>query len=78
MAAPIHSVRLMTYERDPDRPGQTLELDSRHESVAEFLAEHNIIVNCVLQDTEAPLIMVTNDELSLFRAGTQFVDVSAD
>ena len=78
VAAPIHSVRLITYTRDPDRPDQTLGLDSRRESTSEFLAEHNVIVNCVLQDTEAPLTFVTNDELSLFRAGTLFVDVSAD
>ena len=75
VAAPIHSVRLITYTRDPDHP---LALDSRQESVSEFLAEQDIIVNCVLQDTEAPLTLVTNDELSLFRAGTLFVDVSAD
>lgn len=78
VAAPIHSVRLITYARDPDHPDQTLELDSRHESMPRFLAEHDVIVNCVLQDTEAPLMFVTNDELSLFRPGTLFVDVSAD
>jgi alanine dehydrogenase len=78
VAAPIHAVRLITYARDPDHPGQPLELDSRHESFPEFLAEHDVIVNCVLQDTEAPLTFVTNDELSLFRPGTLFVDVSAD
>ena len=70
VAAPIHSVRMITFERDPDHPGQTLELDSEHESVAEFLAEHDIIVNCALQDTDAPLIFVMNDELRLFRRGT--------
>jgi alanine dehydrogenase len=78
VASPIHSVRLVTYERDPDAPGQTLELDSEHESVADFLADHDIVVNCMLQDTDAPLIMVTNEELDRFRRGTQFVDVSAD
>ena len=78
VASPIHSVRLVTYERDPDAPGQTLELDSEHESVADFLADHDVVVNCMLQDTDAPLIMVTNDELDRFRRGTQFVDVSAD
>jgi len=78
VAAPIHSVRLVTYARDPDHPGQTLELDSEHESVAEFLAEHDVVVNCVLQDTDAPLIFVTEMELPLFRPGTLFVDVSCD
>ncbi len=78
VAAPIHSIRLVTYARDPDRPGQTLELDSEHESVAEFLAEHDVIVNCILQDTDAPLILVASEELELFHRGTLFVDVSAD
>ena len=78
VAAPIHSVRLITYARDPDHPDQTPELDSRRESMPQFLAEHDLIVNCVLQDTEAPMIFVSNDELSLFRSGTLFVDVAAD
>jgi alanine dehydrogenase len=78
VAAPIHSVRMITFERDPDHPSQTLELDSEHETVAEFLAEHDIIVNCALQDTDAPLIFVGNDELGLFRSGTLFVDVACD
>ncbi len=78
VAAPIHSVSMITFERDPDHPGQTLELDSKHESVAEFLAEHDLIVNCALQDTEAPLMFVMNDELALFRRGSLFVDVACD
>ena len=78
VAAPIHSVRMITFERDPDHPSQTLELDSQHESVAEYLAEHDIIVNCVLQDTDAPLMFVMNDELPLFRRGSLFVDVACD
>ena len=78
VAAPIHSVQLITYERDPDHPDQTLELDSEHESVAEFLAEHDVVVNCMLQDTDAPLILVSSQELGRFRRGTLFVDVSAD
>ena len=69
---------MITFERDPDHPSQTLELDSQHESVAEYLAEHDIIVNCVLQDTDAPLMFVMNDELPLFRRGSLFVDVACD
>jgi alanine dehydrogenase len=78
VASPIHSVEMITYERDPDRPGDTLELDSRHESVHEFLAEHDVIVNCVFQDTDAPLMLVRNEELPLFASGSLFVDVSCD
>ena len=54
----MRSARLITFSRDPDHPGQTLELDSQHESVAEFLAEHDVIVNCIMQDTDAPLTFV--------------------
>lgn len=78
VAAPIHAMRLVTYERDPDSPGQTLELDSEHESVADFLADHDVVVNCMLQDTDEPLILVSNQELDRFPRGTQFIDVSAD
>ena len=78
VASPIHSVRLITFEQDPDRPGDTLELDGRNESVEQFLAEHDVIVNCVFQDTDAPLTLVTNDELPLFSSGTLFIDVSCD
>jgi alanine dehydrogenase len=78
VAGPIHSMRIVTYERDPDSPGQTLELDSEHESVADFLADHDVVVNCMLQDTDAPLILVSNEELERFPRGTLFIDVSAD
>jgi alanine dehydrogenase len=74
VAAPIHSVRLITYAS----AGGGLELDSRGQSMSDFLAEHDVIVNCVFQDTEAPLMFVRDDELSRFRPGTLFVDVSAD
>jgi alanine dehydrogenase len=46
--------------------------------IAEFLARHDIVVNCVLQDTDAPLMFVTRDELRLFAPGSLFVDVSCD
>jgi alanine dehydrogenase len=78
VASPIHSVRMITFEQDPARPGDTLELDGLNESVEQFLAEHDVIVNCVFQNTDAPLMLVTNDELPLFRPGSLFVDVSCD
>ena len=71
--------RLVHYERDPDRPGRTLALNRPGKgSVAEALAEHDIVVTCILQDTDNPLIFVSNAELDLFRSGTLFIDVSCD
>ncbi len=75
VADPIHSVRLVTYGRDRDG---ALAVDGRPGSIAEFLAGHDVIVNCVFQDTEAPMTFVSRDEVGLFRRGTTFVDVSVD
>jgi len=79
VAAPIAPARLVHYDRDPARPGRTLALNRpESESVAEFLAEHDIVVNCILQDTDEPLMFVMDDELELFRPGSVLIDVSCD
>ncbi len=78
VADPIHSVEMITFGRDPDHPSVPLELDAPHETVAELLAEHDVIVNCMLQDTDRPMIMVNRAELERFRPGTLFVDVACD
>jgi alanine dehydrogenase len=79
VAAPMAPARLVHYERDPDHPTRTIVLSgSRSRSVAEFLAEHDIVVNCILQDTDHPLMFVTMGELDLFSPGCLIIDVSCD
>jgi alanine dehydrogenase len=79
VASPMAPARLVHYERDPERPGRTLALDiPEHETVAEFLAQHEVVVNCILQDTDAPLLFVTADDVPHFAPGTLVVDVSCD
>ncbi len=79
VASPMAPARLVHYERDPDRRGRALTLHTPGGgSVAEALAEHDIVVNCILQNTDDPLIFVSCDELGLFRSGSLFVDVSCD
>ncbi|MGZ6588189.1 MAG: N(5)-(carboxyethyl)ornithine synthase [Solirubrobacteraceae bacterium] len=79
VAAPIAPARLIHYERDPEHPHRAVALNSGgSRPVAELLAEHDIVVNCILQDTDHPLIFVNGEELALFAAGTLFVDVSCD
>jgi alanine dehydrogenase len=79
VAAPIAPARLIHYERDPERPHRAVALSSsRSRPVAELLADHDIIVNCILQDTDDPVMFVTSDELQLFAPGSLFVDVSCD
>ena len=46
--------------------------------VAELLSDNDIIVNCVLQDPDAPLVFVTEEDLAAFTPGSVIVDVSCD
>jgi alanine dehydrogenase len=79
VASPIHSVVLMHHERNAEDSSRTSVLcPDGPVPLPRFLAEFDIVVNCVLQDTDAPLTFVTNDELELFAPRSLFVDVSCD
>ena len=79
VASPIPSVPMAHFEPAADDPARIVVLTpGGRVPIAEFLARHDIIVNCVLQDTDAPLMFVTRDELRLFTPGSLFVDVSCD
>jgi alanine dehydrogenase len=79
VAAPMAPARLAHYDRDPERPSRTLVVGvSGRRTVAELLTDHDIVVNCVLQDTDHPLMFVTAGELHLFAPGSLFVDASCD
>jgi alanine dehydrogenase len=79
VAAPFASVRMRHFARDPGNPSRTLALEGPGPGpLVDVLAEHDVIVNCILQDTDAPLMFVMNEDLGRFRAGTLFIDVSCD
>jgi alanine dehydrogenase len=46
--------------------------------LAPYLAENDIVVNCTLQDTAAPLVYLKTEDLAGFRRGSVIVDVSCD
>ena len=70
VAAPIAPARLVHYERDPEHSSRALALaNSGRGSLAAFLAEHDIIVNCILQDTDEPLMFVTERGAGALAAG---------
>ncbi|WP_026422280.1 N(5)-(carboxyethyl)ornithine synthase [Actinokineospora inagensis] len=79
VSSPIHSARIIHFDHDgaDSRRGHAFTADGRVPLPA-FLAGHDIIVNCVLQDTDAPLVFLTNDDLSMLASGTLVVDVSCD
>jgi alanine dehydrogenase len=80
VAAPIHSARIVHFD---DADGTTVGMGHAVTKdgtvpLAGFLVEHDIIVNCVLQDTDAPLTFMTDDDLGDMTPGTVVVDVSCD
>jgi alanine dehydrogenase len=78
VAAPMAPARLVQYEVDQDRTLMLALTAERPVPVAAFLAEYDIVVNCILQDTDDPITFVRSDDLGNFRRGTLFVDVSCD
>jgi alanine dehydrogenase len=80
VGSPIHSTQIIQMGRDEDTPERTWAdtPDDGVVPVARVLAENDIVVNCVLQDPDAPLIFVTEDDLPSFTPGSLIVDVSCD
>jgi alanine dehydrogenase len=80
VASPIPGIVLDHLDRvpgDPTRTTVSLE-DGTTLPTSAFLAQHDIVVNCVLQDTDRPLMFVTEAELAAFPTGALIVDVSCD
>lgn len=79
VASPIHSARIVRFEHEADDPNRSYALtESGRLPLAGFIADHDIVVNCVLQDTDAPLMFADEEDLAAFAPGTLVVDVSCD
>ncbi|MDX3801349.1 N(5)-(carboxyethyl)ornithine synthase, partial [Streptomyces sp. AK04-3B] len=79
VASPMPSVVMSHFEEDEDDPSRLRALTPAGPvPLAEYLSGFDIIVNCVRQDTDAPLTFVDDEELALFRSGTFFIDVACD
>jgi len=79
VASPMPSVVMGHFAERDDDPSRLEALTGPGRvPLAEYLAGFDVIVNCIRQDTDAPLMFVTEEDLALFRPGTFFVDVSCD
>jgi alanine dehydrogenase len=79
VGSPIHSVRIRQIDHDPEAPNSSHVITERGRvPLAGYLAENDIIVNCVLQNPSAPLTFLSTADLELFRRGSLIVDVSCD
>jgi alanine dehydrogenase len=79
VGSPIHSVKIVQFEHDDAAPQRSHVITLRGRvPLAPFLAEADIVVNCTLQDTDAPLTYLRTGDLDTFRPGSLIVDVSCD
>jgi len=79
VGSPIHSVRIRQFDHDPEPPFPSHVITERGRvPLPDYLAENDIVVNCTLQDTDAPLTFLSLDDLSSFSRGSLIVDVSCD
>ena len=79
VGSPIHSVRIAQFDHDDKAPFLSEVITERGRvPLAPFLAESDIVVNCTLQDPNAPLTYLRTEDLLAFRPGSLIVDVSCD
>ncbi|OJZ68723.1 N(5)-(carboxyethyl)ornithine synthase [Mycolicibacterium diernhoferi] len=78
VGSPIPSTQMVQMAQDED--GQTWADIPEYGSVpvARLLADNDIVVNCVLQDPNSPLVFLTTEDLETFTPGTMLIDVSCD
>jgi alanine dehydrogenase len=79
ISPPKQSVKLKHVANDPGEPGRVFAcFDDAERPLSEVLPEYDIVVNCVLQDTDAPMMFLTEEDVAAFRSGSLIVDVSCD
>ncbi|OZF47399.1 alanine dehydrogenase [Rhodococcus sp. 14-2470-1a] len=79
VGSPIHSARIVNFDLDGEHPRRSRALtDEGRIPLSQFLGDHDIIVNCVLQNTNAPLTFLRTEDLDSIDPGTLIVDVSCD
>ena len=79
VGSPIHSARILRFERDADQPHLSHVItDEGPQPLASYLAGFDLVVNCTLQDPNAPLTYLQEADLAAFAPGSLIIDVSCD
>jgi len=80
VAGKIPTVKYDQYHRDALNPEKVVygHNPAQRVSFGEILSGFDIIVNCVYQDTDKPLMFIYNRDLSKFKSGSKLIDVSCD
>ena len=79
VGSPIHSAHITQLNTDDGATHlSTVATDDGDVLLPTFLASHDIVVNCTLQDVTAPLTYLRTEDLEEFAAGSLIIDVSCD
>jgi alanine dehydrogenase len=79
VGSPIPSTQIIQMGRGSDADDRIwADTPDGNILVSQLLADNDIVVNCVLQDPDAPLIFLTEADLTNFASGSLIVDVSCD
>ena len=78
VGSPIPSTQMSQMGSDEADDSIWVDLPDGRMPIAEFLAGKDIVVNCVLQDPNAPLIFVDEADLASFAPRSLVIDVSCD
>ncbi len=77
VAAPIPGLSYKRYRRAGERRVEAM-VGKEAVAMVDVLKEFDVIVNCILQDTDRPLDFLTAQEVELLKPGSLIVDVSCD
>ena len=78
IVAPVPSLEYRDYSQTPNGLMAHDPVDDSQRPLADALAEYDIIVNCILQDTDRPLMFLTNEQVKGMKRGSLIIDVSCD
>ena len=79
VGSPIHSAHITQLHTD-DGPIHlsTVTTDDGEVLLPTFLASHDLVINCTLQDPNSPMTYLRTEDLEEFAAGSLIIDVSCD
>ncbi|MFH1843653.1 MAG: alanine dehydrogenase, partial [bacterium] len=80
VAGMIPTVKYDQYHRDANNPEKVVYETKSGQRVpfGVILSGFDIVVNCVYQDTDNPLMFIYNRDLCKFKCGSKLIDVSCD
>lgn len=78
VASPIHSVEIVQFDHEEGPYLSEVITTEGRVPIAPFLAESDLVVNCTLQNPNAPMFYLHEDDINLFQTGSLIIDVSCD